>query len=524
MRPPAIPGLEDETAAETPDVGPVGTWPVLERVARQWPQRVCVEDGAGQVTLGQLADRVEEIGRALDAEQPAGRIVAVFLDRDRDLIAGLFAVHRAGAAYLPVITAQPDARIRVMLDDARPSCVITSRALADRVPADQRVLLLDDLTWHGPRPAATQLPAGCAYLMYTSGSTGRPKGVLVGHAQLNNLFSALDEEFAEPARQVWLAQCSEGYDVSVPEVLWAPSRGHHVCISGSDPLSIMFSALASGTRDGRSVTHLLATPSLARLLVEHPQAAEGLRRLHTLVLAGEPFPTDLAPRLAGDGLLRLLNRYGPTEATVWVAGATYAGPDDPATQLRAVTPHTVLRVLDAELREVAAGETGHLFIGGAQVAIGYHNRGDLNDDRFISDPWGAPGDRLYDSGDLARREADGSFTVIGRDDDQVKISGHRVELGEIEAIIRGCPGVRDAVCVPDAAPLASAISALVSVSEPRTGEDIRAWVRDRLPRHMVPSRIEVDDQLPLTASGKVDRVRAAALLRPGRAAAVPPAE
>ncbi|GAA0734406.1 amino acid adenylation domain-containing protein [Dactylosporangium roseum] len=488
------------------------TWAPLRAIAAARPGAACLEDRHGVVTFGQFAARVEAIAKALRAEQTSGRVAALFLERDRDLPAAMFAAHSTGAAYLPIVASQPEARLRLILEDARCAFTVTTRALADRLPPGGRMLFLDDLSWHGSAGTETRrIPDGCAYLMYTSGSTGRPKGVLIGHTALTNFHAAADADFAEPAQQVWLAQSSEGYDVSLPELIWALTRGHYVCLSGADPLSIMRSALSTGTRDGRPVSHIVATPSLARFLSEHPQASQGLRRLHTLAFCGEPFPTDLIPRLLADvpEPPRVANRYGPTEATVWVAGADYLGPDSPATEVRVITPHTTARVLDEHLREVPVGGTGRLFLGGRQLALGYLRPDGLSQERFHTGPAG----REYDTGDLARVDSDVSFTVLGRDDGQIKIAGHRVELGEIEAVMRRCPGVRDAICLPDAVP-ATSIAALVSGSEPLASDDIRTWLRRRLPAHMVPARIDIVDHLPLTPSGKIDRLRATEFLRP----------
>ncbi|WP_329552237.1 amino acid adenylation domain-containing protein [Streptomyces sp. NBC_00696] len=492
------------------------TWTALRGVAARHPDRDCLEDAAGVVTLGQLAGRSGEIAEALRAGGVADGIVAVLLERDRDLPAAFFAVHQAGATYLPLSPVHPGARLATVVEDAGPRCVITSSALARRLPERVPKLLLDDMSWQGeaPSPAESGVPDS-AYVLYTSGSTGQPKGVLIAHDSLAGFFTALDNDFSEPADQVWLAHASAGYDASLPELIWALSRGHYVCLTGSDPLSIMTSQLATGTRHGRRVSHLLVTPSLLRLLIEHDTASAGLRELHTLLVGGEPFPVDLVTRLLDPGSTagrspRIRNLYGPTEATVWVAGAPCTAPGDAATRISVTTPDTRVRILDDQLREVAEGGTGRLFIGGRQVALGYLHREELTRERFVADPLGAPGDRLFDTGDLARREADGAFVVTGRSDDQIKIAGHRVELGEIEAVVRTHPEVTDALCVPDSAPVATSLTVLVTSSSTALDTvELRRWLKQRLPPHMVATRIESRAELPLTPSGKTSRGRAA---------------
>jgi amino acid adenylation domain-containing protein len=484
-------------------------WFALREVATRFRRRIAVDDAAGSVTFGQFAERAGQIARALRAEDVAGSCVGVLLDRTRDLPASMFAVGQAGATYLPLAVNQPDARLHAIVGDAQPACVITDTTHRHRIPDGQRVLTTDTLAPTGPRRTTPPMVADCAYVMYTSGSSGPPKGVLVGQEALANFCAALDADLGTAHQQTWLAHASVGYDASVPEMLWTLSRGHRVCLVDGDPLSIMTSALAQRAPDGPRVSHMLCTPSLVRLLVEHDGSARGLRDLDTLVLGGEPFPADLVPRLRGaGGGPRLLNRYGPTEATVWIAGATCTGAGQSASVLTVTTPNTWVRIVDGALHPVPVGATGRLLIGGRQVALGYLNRGQLTRERFIRGTELADG-TMFDTGDLAHRVGESQFVITGRNDDQIKISGHRVELGEVESAIRAHPQVRDVVCVPDATPTATSITALVVAGSGVTAEELREWLAPRIPSHMRPTRIVSRAELPMTPSGKVDRVRAA---------------
>jgi amino acid adenylation domain-containing protein len=514
--------------------GPV--WSGFQRVARAAPDRPCLEDAAGVVTRGELLRVAGGVARQLAGLRVAGRVVAVLLPRDRHLPAAILAAHATGAAYLPLDSGQPDHRLRAVLADATPVCVVTSAALRHRVPGDCPAVVHERVRPALPPPeppgAGADRPA---YLIYTSGSSGTPKGVLVGQAALGNYFAALDAVLARPRAQVWQPVSSIGFDSSVAELLWPLARGKYVCLTPNDPLSLLESPLAGRSRLGARVTHVQGTPSMARLLTGDPATLAGMRALDTLLVGGEPFPYDVLAALAGTGGAgpRVINVYGPTEATVWVAATPVTARSPAPCSIGPPIAGAALYVLDGRLHPA---RTGRLFIGGASLAYGYWRRGALTAERFCPDPFAADGSRMYDTGDLARVRGDGEIAVLGRVDDQVKIRGHRVELGEVESALKACPWVQDAACLHRPGPDGTGTLTAVVVPEPGGGpgggpagggpadpaDAVRHWLAARLPPYMIPAEVRLrPDRLPLTLSGKVDRARLISWLSAGRGGGEP---
>ena len=345
--------------------------------------------------------------------------------------------------------------------------------------------------------------AGLSYLIFTSGTTGRPKGVAITDAGLAAYFRAVDALLGHEPDQVWLAVSSVTFDSSVGEILWPAVSGHLVRL-GDNRLPDLMDMAADPTR---RLTHLQCAPTLLRLLADEPEAVERLRRAGTLLLGGEPFPLDMVPLLKGEAAgPRLVNVYGPTEATVWVSSSD-VGPDAPGpVPIGTANQDTVLRVLDENLHPVADGEPGVLWISGPQLAAGYWRDPVLTAQTFVPDPFGDEGARMYRTGDVAKTTAEG-IVILGRDDDQVKIRGNRVELGEIEQVLRGMPGVRDAVCLLLGAAGEEKSLVAVLTGSGVDGRAVRRHVAALLPGYMVPHRVVVRADLPLSAGGKVDRRR-----------------
>jgi amino acid adenylation domain-containing protein len=469
------------------------------------PQQPALEDADGLVTRGELLGRTAGLAERVQRHDAYNRLVGVLLPRDRQLAAAILAIHLAGAAYLPLDPNQPDARLHAMVADARPVCVLTSGPLRHRVPVGVPVVVHEEVPPAAGAPPRHHPAGRVAYLMYTSGSSGAPKGVLVGQAALGNFFSVLDSVLATPRQQVWQAVSSVGFDSSVAEILWPLARGKYLCLTPNDPLSLLDSALARGTVTGTCVTHVQGTPSVARLLAGDPSTLAGLRRLDTLLVGGEPFPGDLQAVLtAGEGTgPRMINVYGPTESTVWVACAEIHPAMDEPYPIGPAIAGARLYVLDDQLRPA---RTGRLYIGGAPLSLGYWRLPALTAGSFLPDPFAGGGARMYDSGDLAGVGRDGQIAVFGRADAQVKIRGHRVELGEIEAVLQSCPWVRGAVCVYDREPGGHGVLTAIAVAEQQRAEQVRQWVAQRLPPYMVPKRFVFRlEALPLSPSGKVDR-------------------
>ncbi|MFF8036157.1 amino acid adenylation domain-containing protein, partial [Streptomyces sp. NPDC016626] len=531
---------------EHPRDTPVHTRPVghtltelFERQAATVPGRTAVTCGDERLTYAELNADANRLARLLTEHGAGpGRVVALALERGARLLPALLAVLKTGAAYLPLDPGHPAERLRLVTEDAAPVVLVTERAHAGLAARSAcPVVVLDDpetAAGLAGRPAADLTdadrhgptnPSDTAYIIHTSGSTGRPKGVPVPHANVVRLFSAAAEHFDFGADDVWTLFHSYAFDFSVWEIWGALLHGGRVVVvpyavsrSPRDFLELLH-------REG--VTVLNQTPSAFEQLIDADLERDGgAGALRYVVFGGEALrPARLRPWADRHGLDRpaLVNMYGITETTVHVTHhrLTRADLDDPRRAAVIGRPLADLRVhlLDAAGRPVPPGATGEMYVSGAGVADGYLNRPELTAERFLDDPYGPPGTRMYRSGDLARRRADGTLDYLGRADAQVQIRGFRVEPGEIEAVLAAHPGiVRAAVVVRRAG---NGVQQLVAYTvpagaEPPSTADLRAHAAARLPEHMVPAACVTVDALPLTANGKLDT---AALPAPDFAAA-----
>ncbi|HEX2133793.1 MAG TPA: amino acid adenylation domain-containing protein [Actinophytocola sp.] len=495
----------NDTAAPTPALTLVD---LLEAQAAATPGAVAVVAGGTELTYGELHDRAERLARVL-VEHGAGpeRFVAVCLPRTEHLMVALLAVLKAGSAYLPVDPGYPADRIALMLDDADPVLGLTSAEVSGVLPETGIPwLALDDT--HPRTPAGplanTERRAPltrdhAAYVIYTSGSTGRPKGVVVTHAAVADLVHWAVTDFGPARLSRVLAATSLNFDVSVFE-LFAP-----LCCGGAVELIRDLLALAERP-DGWSGTLVSAVPSALAQLLAHDQAAVDAG---DVVLAGEGLSLPVARQIQ-DAVPRgrLSNIYGPTEATVY-ATAWYADrPVEVAPPIGAPLENTRAYVLDAALRPVPPGATGELYLAGTGLARGYLNRPELTAERFVADPYGAPGERMYRTGDLVRWKDDGDIEYLGRADDQVKIRGFRIELGEIEAVLASRPRVAQvAVVAREDQPGVRQLVAYIVGTEGSAVDTaaLRAHVAAALPEYMMPAAFVVLDRLPLNPNGKLDR-------------------
>ncbi|MET0396642.1 MAG: amino acid adenylation domain-containing protein, partial [Longimicrobiaceae bacterium] len=348
-------------------------------------------------------------------------------------------------------------------------------------------------------------PSSAAYVIYTSGSTGRPKGVVVEHRSVAAFVAAMTERVGgEPA--TWLALTSIAFDISVLELLWTLTRGSTVVLHADRAAEPGGASVAELVR-AHGVTHLQCTPSHAALLAADPDTLAALGGLRCLLLGGEALPAALAGELRRALPARILNMYGPTETTVWSASHEVEDAEGPVPVGRPIAG-TRVYLLDARMQPVPPGVAGELLVGGAGVARGYLGRPDLTAERFVPDPFAeAGGARLYRTGDLARWRADGVLEFLGRADRQVKVRGHRIEPGEVEAALAAHPAVRECVVVADAS---GGDGRLVAYWVPAGDEtpgaaELRRHLAERLPEYMVPSLFVALDAIPLTPNGKTDR-------------------
>lgn len=445
---------------------------------------------------GALAHRLANVSRERED------VMAICLPRDVGYAVAVVACFRAGIPFVPVDPAYPDARIAFVVEDCGVRAVLCDDSTRPRLGqlAPQIELIAVNVAGGVPEPVAVEVPrpspAHLAYVIYTSGSTGKPKGVLVEHRGIANLAQAQIEAFdLHPGDRV-LQFAGLGFDAVISELFTTFLAGATLCLPGADEMS--GTALADRL-EGWAINVVTLPPSTAAVLPE--RAYEALR---TLVCAGEASPPELVARWAPGR--RFINAYGPTEGTVC---ATMIRCEEArhTTPIGRVIDNVTAYVLDERLEPVPIGVWGELAIGGVGVARGYVGRPALTAERFVPDPYaGVVGARMYRTGDIARWTDDGVLEFRGRVDDQVKVRGHRIELGEVEASLRGLPGVDDAAAVVAGEGGASRLVGYV-VGDGLTAAPVgwRETLAARVPAFVVPSALHVVETLPQTAHGKVDR-------------------
>jgi amino acid adenylation domain-containing protein len=502
----------------------------FEEQASQSPDGIAVTLEDFSLSYGELNERANRLARLLIGLRVGPEAIVGFaLPRSLEMIVANVAVLKAGAAYLPIEPHLPAERIAFMIEDARPSCILTTANLSASLPPAVPLVIVDDpevakALATGPGGDLTQedrvAPFGgenTAYIMYTSGSTGKPKGVAVTHGSVANILQSVKAMVPVGKREVGTLFHSTGADIAVWE-MWAPlvSGGRLVVI----PLDV--SRSPADVRDllaRERVTLFSQTPSALYQFIQadddHARSGGSLA-LQSIVVGGEPLESRRlsAWRDRSSGTVpTVFNMYGPTEVTVWatahrVTDADLADGAPLVVTIGRPLLNYAVYILDRKMEPVPPGVTGELYVAGVGLAREYRNRPGLTAEKFVAHPFShTPGSRLYCTGDLVRWLPDGKIEFIGRADDQVKLRGYRIELGEVNAAVLQQPGVREATVVvrEDEPGNKKLVAYVVADEKALSAAGFQAALRTILPEYMVPSEIVFLGTLPLSANGKLDR-------------------
>ncbi|PLD07066.1 enterobactin non-ribosomal peptide synthetase EntF [Klebsiella pneumoniae] len=490
--------------------------------ARKTPDAPALADARWQFSYREMRQQVVALAQRLcQRGVKPGDSVAVALPRSVFLTLALHGIVEAGAAWLPLDTGYPDDRLRMMLEDARPTLLIATEDQLARfsdIPGLQSLCYQQPLAAGDEAPLALSKPDHTAYIIFTSGSTGRPKGVMVGQTAIVNRLLWMQDRYPLSADDVVAQKTPCSFDVSVWEFWWPFIAGAQLVMAEPEAHRDPQAMQQFFARYGVTTTHFVPSMLAAFVASLDADSVAACRTLRRVFCSGEALPTELCrewERLTG---APLHNLYGPTEAAVDVSWYPACGPE-----LAAVTGSSVpigwpvwntgLRILDAAMRPVPPGVAGDLYLTGIQLAQGYLGRPDLTASRFIADPF-APGERMYRTGDVARWLANGAVEYLGRSDDQLKIRGQRIELGEIDRVMLALPDVGQAVshaCVFNQAAATGGdarqlVGYLVSDSGlPLDTAALKARLAEQLPPHMLPVVLMQLAELPLSANGKLDR-------------------
>lgn len=486
--------------------------------SRRTPDRIAVSDSTTSITYSQLMSKVAAVADELinSGVQP-GQIIGVLLERNVDMMVAVLGVLHAGAAYMPLDPSFPVSRLATMIDDSGTSSCLVDGAfislfdeVAGTLAKAPAKIILSDVT---PLPVGANLaprhqsqPEEPAYLLYTSGSTGKPKGVRVPHRAMVNLLYSVKHEPGFTERDRFLAITTLAFDIAVTEIYLPLLVGATTILAPRDIAKDPWTLLALLKKE--RINFLQATPAAFKMLLaaewERDSTVEPLR----IIVCGEALGSELAHDMVARAA-EVWNMYGPTETTVFSTGGKvdYIRPNISA-HIGPPVANTQIHILDENGQRTPIGVTGELHIGGDGVSLGYLNRPELNAERFVPDTFtGIPGAKLYRTGDLGYWLADGNIQYLSRNDFQIKVRGFRIEAGDIESVIRLMPGVQDCLVMLDSASGSEAVlvSYVKTADSAVTADGIITQVQRQLPPYMVPAKVILLKEWPLTPTGKIDR-------------------
>jgi amino acid adenylation domain-containing protein len=472
------------------------------RQAAEAPETIALIHEGQPVSYQQLDNASDAVAcRLQTAGVGPGALVALSSQRSPEMVIGILAILKAGAAYLPLDPAHPTQRLEVIIEDARPAAILLQDQLRRKLPSELQIPILG-LEEKSPaigRPIPAELSAeSLAYVLYTSGSTGKPKGVMVPHRAAYSFLRRMQEAYPLCPEDRIMQRAAYTFDCSIPEFFWPLCTGAAMVLARpgfeADPDYLV--ALINA----QNISTLVFVPSSLALFLEHPNA-DSCRSLKRVFCMGETLPAGLVARFftkLPDS--EFYNAYGPTETTVAVTTWKCRAGDElrPNVPIGLPLPNVQLHILDDQMEPVASGATGELYIAGTQLGLGYLHRPDLTGKAFVPNPFGEG--QLYKTGDLACYREDGAVEFHGRLDQQVKLHGLRIELGEIDAVLRKHPAVRDCVVVVREERLVAYV-----VATGVSSDDLRQHAQQTLPAYMVPSLVVFLDKLPLTSNDKINR-------------------
>jgi amino acid adenylation domain-containing protein len=495
---------------------------LIEEQVRCSGDQTAVATGIDSISYAHLNEKANQLAHSL-IEMGVGPDmgVGVALDRSLEMMIALLGILKAGGAYLPLDVTYPQERLRYMIEDSGIPILLTQERHAEQFTQENLKPVYLDRDWKTiagysrENPVTGVNPAHLAYVIYTSGSTGNPKGVMVEHRNAVNFFTGMNQVLEQNPAGVWLAVTSLSFDISVLELFWTLTRGFKVVLAaGLHEESHLQKSMRSIPPSipelirSHQVTHLQCTPSLVKMLLLDEEMRDCWKQLTHLLIGGEAFPASLAQQLLPLVRGKILNMYGPTETTIWSTVYPVTEPEG-SVPIGKPIANTRIYIVDRQMKLVPVGVEGDLLIGGEGVVRGYLKRPELTAGSFRDDPFSiVPGAGIYITGDRARYREDGNIEYLGRSDFQVKILGHRIEPGEIESLLESHQEVRESVVIPWES--SSDTVRLVAYFIPRNGhpveiQELRNYLRSRLPEHMIPTNVIQLQEFPLTPNGKINR-------------------